>query len=84
MELLLKRVCAFVFRLDLVWLKDRDGEVNLRFARNTPFGVTCVRFRKNICRLQPDGTVTGVPYVTEWKYDSDFKREQKQKKIDNQ
>lgn len=65
----LKRIMAFLLRRELVWLRDFDGEVVLRMARRTPFGLECYRhsFGVGRCRLFRDGSFNGPSYVGEWK-----------------
>jgi hypothetical protein len=59
---------APLFGRQVVYLRDFDGEITKRWARATPFGLLCWRYRwfRQVCLL-PDGTVTGAEYVHEWK-----------------
>lgn len=65
----LQKIIAFLARRELVWLRDYDGEVVLRIARRTPFGLECYRYPPGggRCLLFPDGTFKGPSYVDEWK-----------------
>lgn len=65
----LRKIVAFLMRRELVWLRDYDGEVVLRTARRTPFGLECYRHPPSgaRCLLFPDGTIKGPSYVDEWK-----------------
>ena len=65
----LKRIIALLLRRELVWLQDHDGEVVLRIARRTPFGLECYRHPPGggRCLLFPDGSFKGPSYVDAWK-----------------
>ena len=62
---------ARMFGRRRVALQDFDGEVTIRWAKNTAFGLTCDRMGLNIapCTLLEDGSVTRCSFVTAWKYD---------------
>lgn len=66
---LIKRVAAFLSGRELVWLIDFDGEVSLRAAKRTPFGLVCNRFGFGFarCLLLPGGRVQGPSFVKQWK-----------------
>lgn len=66
---ILCRLAAFLLRRRLVWLRDHDGEVNLRIAREGAFGLECNRMGLawTRCWLEPDGSVKGPSYVESWK-----------------
>jgi hypothetical protein len=59
---------ANLFGREVVYLLDHDGEVTKRWAKRTPFGMTCFRHwpMAGRCLLLPDGTVKGPIYVRNW------------------
>ena len=61
----------------LVWLQDFDGEIVLRCARPTPFGLIAYRmgYINGTCILNKDGTVTGKTpsfYCKRWVFHRKF------------
>ena len=62
---------ARMFGRRRVALQDFDGEVTIRWAKKTPFGLTCYRMGLDIapCLLLEDGSVKVCDFVTAWKYD---------------
>lgn len=60
---------APLFRRRVVFLLDDDGKVTKRWAKKTPFGLTCNRYvfpGIGPCLLLPDGSVQGPIYVARW------------------
>jgi hypothetical protein len=52
-----------------VWLKDYDGEITKSVAYIDPWGeLYAFRYGDRRCMFNADGTVSGVSYVTKWKY----------------
>jgi hypothetical protein len=56
---------AEIFGRRVVYLLDFDGEVTKRWAKETPFGLTCTRFERHVLLL-PDGTIRGPSYTKAW------------------
>lgn len=64
----LMRTVAWIFRMDLVWLQDHDGEIVLRFAKQYDTAMVCYRTMNRKCILLEDWTVDGPSYVEKWGY----------------
>lgn len=62
---------AGIFGHKVIYLLDHDGTVTKRWAKITPFGLTCKRFAWSdlTLLLLPDGKIKGGPvYVSTWAY----------------
>lgn len=61
---------AGLFGRRVVYLRDFDGEITKKWAKPTPFGLTCQRMAlvpRSRCLLLEGCKVAGVNYVHEWK-----------------
>jgi hypothetical protein len=61
---------AGLFGRKVVYLRDFDGEVTKKWAKQTPFGLTCLRMALvpfSRCLLLDGGKVIGCCYVHEWR-----------------
>ena len=66
------KLLAWLTGRKVVYLMDHDGEVNRRLAKETPFGLTTKRIKRNCVAgvlLLPDGNTRGKGYVISWKLD---------------
>lgn len=67
----MRKAIAWVLGWKVVVLLDCDGEVTVRLARPTPFGLACYRMSRvfgiGYCLLLEGGRVSGASYVREWK-----------------
>lgn len=64
----MKRILWCLGLVDLVWVKYYGGEVVLRVVRDGPSGerAVCGIVKSRIGILEPDGTISGGKYMTEW------------------
>lgn len=60
---------AGLFGRVVVYLRDHDGEITKRWAKRTPFGLTCARMSFGVapCLLIEGGKVLGPGFVHEWR-----------------
>ena len=56
-----------IFGATVVMTEDYDGEIRIRLAKNTPFGLRCRGiFGPLSVELNPDGSCSGKRYVKRW------------------
>jgi hypothetical protein len=69
---MIRRLLSLLTGRPLVWLQDHDGEVHLRIAKRTPFGLSARRWSLGVydCFLREDGSVLGPCYVMRWMPDT--------------
>lgn len=67
----MRKLIAWALGWKVVALLDHDGEVTIRLAQPTPFGLVCYRmsrtFKIGRCLLTGDGRVSGAIYVKGWR-----------------
>jgi hypothetical protein len=70
---MIRELLARLGFVELVWLRDFDGEIVIRMLRHRGPFLVAIRvgpwwWPTRVIQLQPDGKVAGNSYVHEWGY----------------